>query len=280
MKADTGMTNDASNPILTAFEEWHWWPEDAEIVSTSRYLLSVSPEGSPRATVHQSLPVFASDPHALIAEVLAHVRRKGVRSVVWWVAPWTLPDDMGEILTVHGGRIVEEVELLEWNLGQGPAPHLPAVRAGVAVQVERVRGDVALAVAQQLAAEVFGDPPPSPAQLTRWTEEIERDESAGNGRHLQFLARVEGEAAGTAAVSVSGAFARMWGAATLPPYRGTGVYSTLVLARLVAAHRYGARHALVKARTGTSGPILQRTGFTRHGVERAYELPLEPGGGE
>lgn len=56
------------------------------------------------------------------------------------------------------------------------------------------------------------------------------------------------------------AFASIWGAATLSPYRKRGLYSALVERHLATARRRGARFMTVDA-NDNSRPILRRIGF-------------------
>ena len=63
-------------------------------------------------------------------------------------------------------------------------------------------------------------------------------------------------------------------------YRGRGVYRAMVQARLAEATRRGATLALVKARAGTSAPILRKAGFRSYGREIHWHLEIvevEPG---
>ena len=51
------------------------------------------------------------------------------------------------------------------------------------------------------------------------------------------------------------------GAATLPEYRGRGVYTSLVAQRLKIAHDNGVQAAVISAVRSTSAPICQKIGF-------------------
>ncbi len=73
-----------------------------------------------------------------------------------------------------------------------------------------------------------------------------------------------------------GLVARLWGAGTLPRFRGRGAYRALLAERMRVARGYGATLALVKGKVDTSGPILRRAGFTPYGEERAYCVPVPP----
>jgi GNAT superfamily N-acetyltransferase len=81
-----------------------------------------------------------------------------------------------------------------------------------------------------------------------------------------FMARQDGEIAGTAGMSVidtpAGPIAHLYIASTLPAYRGRGVQLALLRARLSAARRAGCVMASVTARpANTSARNTERAGF-------------------
>ena len=57
----------------------------------------------------------------------------------------------------------------------------------------------------------------------------------------------------------------MWGGATMPDARGRGVYSALVTARMKDAQEHGLQRIGLYALRTTSGPIIERQGFEKHG---------------
>jgi GNAT superfamily N-acetyltransferase len=77
-----------------------------------------------------------------------------------------------------------------------------------------------------------------------------------------FVAYVDGVPAGTAQISFyrSGRFASLVRAATLPEYRGRGLYTALVTARVQEARRRGI-HYLDTDASPMSRPILEKLGF-------------------
>ena len=82
------------------------------------------------------------------------------------------------------------------------------------------------------------------------------------------------EPAAAAGCTLAGPAARLWGAATLPGWRGRGAYRAVLGERLAQAHWRGATLALVKGQVGAAGPILLGAGFTAYGRERCYTLPV------
>ena len=69
-------------------------------------------------------------------------------------------------------------------------------------------------------------------------------------------------------------FASLWGGATLPAWRGRGVYRALVAQRAALASARGARYLLVDA-WDSSRPILEHLGFIALATTTPY---LHPGG--
>lgn len=80
-------------------------------------------------------------------------------------------------------------------------------------------------------------------------------------KYASFLVYIGTVPIATAGLTMAETVVRLWGAATVPEYRGRGAYKILVWARLQEGHARGARLGIVNARIGTSSPILRRIGF-------------------
>ncbi len=65
-------------------------------------------------------------------------------------------------------------------------------------------------------------------------------------------------------------FVGLWGGATLPAFRGWGLYSALVAARAAEARQRGARFLWVNA-NDNSRPILQKHGFQLLAVKQGFD---------
>jgi len=91
---------------------------------------------------------------------------------------------------------------------------------------------------------------------------------------FRVLASVRGQPASVGGCTLRGEVVQLWGAVTLREYRRRGSYRAVLAERLRLAREHGAALALVKGRSGTSGPILLRAGFADYGEERCYWLPL------
>ncbi|GGP25995.1 GNAT family N-acetyltransferase [Silvimonas amylolytica] len=98
-----------------------------------------------------------------------------------------------------------------------------------------------------------------------------------------FVARLDGEIAGTAGMAIlpsgAGPVAHLYIASTLPHCRGLGVQQALLRARLAAAHAAGCRYAFVTARpANVSARNAERAGlrlaYTKSTFARPAPLPL------
>lgn len=81
-----------------------------------------------------------------------------------------------------------------------------------------------------------------------------------------FLARVNGEAAGSAGLAIVERSVYLIGAVVLPRFRGGGVYRALLNARFSVARSLGKPIVTCQANPQTSGPILQALGFQSVGT--------------
>lgn len=63
------------------------------------------------------------------------------------------------------------------------------------------------------------------------------------------------------------------GAETVERYRRRGVYQSLIAHHVSAAEKLGYRFAAIRARRGTSLPILAKRGFVDHGHLPIFARP-------
>jgi GNAT superfamily N-acetyltransferase len=88
------------------------------------------------------------------------------------------------------------------------------------------------------------------------------EEMMGVPGFIRYLARVEGEAVGEAAMRIDGDLAQIAGAGTLPRARGRGVQKALLARRLADARAAGCTLAVVTTAPGTrSQDNVMRRGF-------------------
>ena len=246
--------------VRAAAARWVWVPVDATEVTTEEYRLTHYADYSSVQWSATSRPVAE-----VLAEVLDHVREAGRPTLRWWVDDRTRPADTEEQLAALGLRTVERVEVLALTVGtELPDPD--------GVEVEEVRDRAGVELAGRIQATVFDMSPPSDAQV----DDLVRSVNAPEAERLVrcYVARIDGEPAGSAGSTVDGHALRFWDGSVLPTYRGRGVYRAMVARRLRDARRTSARFALVKAVDDTSAPILERLGFARYGEQRCWSTPV------
>lgn len=253
--------------ILREAASWVWTPAGARRVEDAGRLLVHLPWR--QSIVHRSSVADEALARAMISSTISEAHEAGSAGLYWWTRPSTSPGCTARLLSESGFRVCEEVEILAFNL-KGAV--LPDLASPVGVEVEPVGDLGSLRVFHRLGAEVFGFPEPSEQELAAYAAEM--DGADTGAPVLSFLARIGGEPVSAAGLGVADGVGRMWGAATLPEFRRRGAYSALVLERCRAARACGAEVAVVKARVGTSGPILRRAGFHAVGLEQCHELAL------
>jgi GNAT superfamily N-acetyltransferase len=166
----------------------------------------------------------------------------------WKVFLHDHPSDLVDRLAARGFEIDEPEAVLVLDLADSsPIPwhsvrriQTPAELAEVAAVKERVYSARARDLMNQLAFEMDHAP----------------------GYLSVYVACVDAVAAATAWIRFpeAGAFASLWGGATLPEFRRRGLYTSLLGARLEHARRRGYRYATVDA-GNMSRPILEKHGF-------------------
>lgn len=87
---------------------------------------------------------------------------------------------------------------------------------------------------------------------------------------VALLARIDGQPAAAAAVSVRDGIAALFAAATLPAFRRTGAHNALLAARLAHGARSGALWATAGALVGSGS----QHNMERHGFRVAYTRPV------
>jgi GNAT superfamily N-acetyltransferase len=142
---------------------------------------------------------------------------------------------------------------------------VPAEPAATNIAVDVVDGDQ-LQPWMDIAVEAFmnldgtGSVPDDALPREQLAKVLEEVTSAPG--FLHYLARVDGEAVGEAAMRIDGDLAQIAGAGTLPHARGRGVQKALLQRRLADARRAGCTLAVVTTAPGTrSQDNVMRRGF-------------------
>ena len=262
------MGNWTAAEVRAAAAEWVWVPPDAEQVVTTDYQLIAYPAYFQQPT-QVAWSAGSRQADQLVDEVLGQARAWGRDSVYWWVRPDTRPNDTEEVLLARGGSLAETVQVLAYDMTGG----LPDLSLNSAAEAELVTDERTLRASHQVSAEVWDEHRErTPAVIAG--ELADARQSVQSGADFRIVVFIDGEPAAAGGCGVVGLVARLWGAGTLPRFRGRGAYRALLAERMRLARGYGATLALVKGKVDTSGPILRRAGFTPYGEERAYFLPV------
>jgi len=183
-----------------------------------------------------------------IENAVAAYRAHG-QSTKWCVGYWTKPDDFGERLIRHG--------FTSWDVrGMGCESSL-VLAAPNRVSVEEVTDNNMDGYIRTLLRG--WSLPPEEGDVER------RVLQAALGMQPRtefcFVARLDSEMVGTAALALRGDYAYLLGTQVLESARGHGVYRALVSARLAFLQRRGIEYAVTQAREATSAPMLEHLGF-------------------
>jgi GNAT superfamily N-acetyltransferase len=163
---------------------------------------------------------------------------------------------------LSAGFVAGEVE----TVVIGPAERLteaPALPAGVTIRLTEDPADFERIAALQ--TEIWNE------DWSRLAQELAARQAA-EPEHIAIFVAEAGPKLVSAAWMVrdpASEFATLWGGATLPGWRGQGIYGALVASRAQLATRTGARYLQVDA-SADSAPILQRLGFVAVATTTPY----------
>jgi GNAT superfamily N-acetyltransferase len=207
-------------------------------------------------------PYTVDDVDAAVAWSRAETRRRGLRSVEWWVGWTAAPADLAEQLVARGVKRSNDPPTLTGMTCTTAPPQAPHV------EVRRIK-----TLEEQLEAlEVDWDvwQIPEEERVARRETEIGLfDEMAATGNVHHFSASLDGRVVGFArAIDMANAVA-LFGGAVLPDARGRGAYRALVRARWEHAAGRGTPVLVVQAGP-MSAPVLDGLGFERHGEIELY----------
>ncbi|PSR33130.1 MAG: hypothetical protein C7B46_11190 [Sulfobacillus benefaciens] len=254
--------------LLEIADSWVWFPPTVKVIREPEFTLAVNPMDKNDNVVHISQ---TTDPAALITHVEGLVKKEGGQTIKWWVLAASRPRNMHGILSDHGYIATEIVEVLTWPLGDAATPHLPWPELPL-TNVGRPESEGNITAAVRLLAAVFNNPTPSLDELSLAVQSWREKPMTANG---YYIARdTTGTIVGAAGLTVDGLVGKFWGAGIHPKWRGQGLYRQLVKLRARVASENGAGHCLVKARVGTSGPILRQAGFHLLATEVCYHRTL------
>lgn len=210
----------------------------------------------PTAAAHDNCVIFSKlDAATVEAAIRREVDRFGARqhAFEWKVFAHDCPPDLGDRLLRHGFAAEGRETVLVRSLSDDGT----ALRAAPEISIRRIDRPEQLAGIVAVQDAVWG-------KDHDWLRDTLARELADTGEDLEILV---GDLPGVGPVATSWmrrhpdtAFASIWGAATLSPFRGRGIYTALVDRHAASARRRGAKLMTADA-NGTSRPILERMGF-------------------
>jgi len=220
---------------------------DTRVIERPGWLQLVTPSLPQGGLNEVCLAVLAPDElDAVVDETIAGYRALGLR-FRWTIGPDSAPPGLEAALVTRGLR-PETTWAMARPITEPQPEHAPGVT------IEPVAEHNVAAYTEVMARGWEMDPAPLLA--------LHRRVLANARERLPMqLARIDGEPAGAAAVSLQPRSAYLMGAVVLPELRGRGLYRALVAARLRLAARHGCTLATSNARASTSHPILEKLGF-------------------
>ena len=177
----------------------------------------------------------------------------------WMVGPFDTPADLRERLERHGLVYAgDAATMAHTHLDQLDIPINPDV------EIEIVDGydEAAIDAMIDIMTTCFNMPPEETArQRPIWVDRM-RDPIQSQ-RNTNYLARLHGQPAGFARLSINAGVAYLSAGSTLPQFRWQRVYSTLLRRRLEDARDKGYYIAAIHAEP-LSRPIVTRYGFKEY----------------
>lgn len=191
---------------------------------------------------------------AAIQAQIAHFSELGI-PFEWKYFDYDQPDDLPERLIKHGFVAEPAEAVMVLDIENVPARLTTPVTADVRQLTRETLTD-----ADSVHMAVWGEQDktlPSKRALHIW-------EQAPESLSL-YVAYIDDQPVAYARLEIQpdNPFAYLWAGATLPQFRGRGLYTALVATRLQAAHARGCRYITVDAMPDTSMPIVQKLGFQR-----------------
>ncbi len=185
--------------------------------------------------------------------VIAQVQNffsKRQQEVGWWLNPSSTPIDLVNRLEAAGfSRLIEQAGLVLTDLQHN-------IKSNPSVTVRRATG-----ADRAQVIRLYTDAYPLPESLSTVFCDLFAFVECG-AHYLAFLDGVEDPVSVCSMFSPRGSsVAVMQGAATLSEYRGHGIYTSMMAARLTDARVMGKDSAVLQGDRMTSAPIAAKLGF-------------------
>ncbi|MBP7686334.1 MAG: hypothetical protein KA765_00395 [Thermoflexales bacterium] len=183
----------------------------------------------------------------------------------WMVDPFDTPADLCARLERHGLVYAgDAATMAHTHLDQLDIP----INPDITIEVMDGHNDESIDAMMGIMIACFNFPPDQAAQQRPiWVERM-RDPAQAE-RNINYLARLNGQPAGFARLSLNAGVAYLAAGSTLPQFRGQRVYSTLLRRRLEDARDRGYHVAAIQAEP-LSRPIVARYGFKEYARTYIY----------
>lgn len=240
-------------------------------LETTRYVIGMTEQPGPHATVVQRLRLAPGEVEDTVAEVRAFMRREGRTESTWEIGPSATPHDLADRLRDLGMIPFWHAARTSSMIFSVDGEEVPeALRGEASVRIAPIGRDpknreanrAAFFRSQRLFWTCFEFHPETPSQAEHsLVKEFQMYEAAPHW--LRFVAWADASdteplAVGDAALTPQGLV--LCGGATLPGHRGRGLYRALLAARLREAIARRTPRLITQAGP-MSQPILARLGF-------------------
>ncbi|WLD93118.1 GNAT family N-acetyltransferase [Alkalihalobacillus sp. AL-G] len=238
-------------------------PDNVEVVERPEVLMYKT-EGSTSLFSNKVARVDV-DSEQKLAEVLKEIEVFfGSKPFSWWIGPDSSPGGLAGIVENHGYQhhdtyfgLVKSVEMMDDNL----VPY----KIRVAESEQDVRAFV------DVSASIWNYDEATRETIVQQRIAYLRSEGCRGG----VLVVSDGDrpiAYAGYRFSSDGEAMYLSGTGVLGEYRGQGIYRALLKKRVELAREHGCKWIATQARTGTSEPILRRSGFEEIGVYKVFTV--------
>ena len=233
-----------------------------DVVVHGPLLMALFPGGRGFVTYEGLDEADADDPGALVDAVIAHFRTvPGITAVEWKTRGHDRAPGLHQALAARGflAEDPESIMIGEAALLAKPIP----VPAGI--EIRRAKSEADVWAMEEMQGKVFGDP----EWAARAAMTVQR---LREGTSVEFWLATHEEhvvSAGRLEPVDDTDFAGLWGGATLPEWRGRGIYRALTAERARSALALGKRYLQCDS-TEFSRPILERSGLIRVSTTTPY----------
>jgi GNAT superfamily N-acetyltransferase len=213
--------------------------------------IHADPEHGRSMVIYSSLTVDNAD--EVIRSEVAYFESIG-HNFEWKVYDHDRPPDLRQRLQTFGFEIGDLEAVMVLDIDQAPS----ALLRPVTHDVRQISDPTQIEDIVSVQRQIWPD-----EEFTGWLADELRGSLQENPEHFSiYAAYVDDQPVSSAWITFhpGSQFAGLWGGATLPDYRGRGIYTALVAARLQEACRRGVRFLTIDA-SPMSRPIVQKHGF-------------------